>query len=92
MPVDNKKRPCVLLFGLLAYTLPCIAEELPSLDFLEYLGSEESRVDEQWSSPVDMDIEQYLAENTQTENTPADNTQSDISKNSGNNHEDNSHE
>jgi len=96
MPVNNRK-PCVLLFGLLACTLPSIAEELPSLDFLEYLGSEESQVDKQWSSPADMDIEQYLAENRQTENrqtekTQAGNIQPDSSENSGNNSEDNSHE
>lgn len=97
MPVNNRTSPCVLLFGLLAYTLPSIAEELPSLDFLEYMGSEESQVDEQWSSPVDMDIEQYLAENRpaenrQTEKTQTGNRQPDISENSGNNSEDNSHE
>jgi len=47
-----------------------MAEEQPSLAFLEYLGSEERKVDEKWSSPVDMDIERYLAEHTQTTTAP----------------------
>ena len=60
MPVKSKH----IIYGLmLVHVLPVMAEELPSLDFLEYLGSEESRVDNEWSSPVDLDIEQYLATN-----------------------------
>jgi len=52
-----------IFYGLLLLALPAMAEELPTLDFLEYLGSEETQVDNEWSSPVDLDIEQYLAAN-----------------------------
>ncbi len=52
------------LYGVLAcspaYSPALIGAEQPSLAFLEYLGSEESKIDNKWSSPVDLDIEQYL--------------------------------
>ncbi len=40
------------------------ADEPPSMDFLEYLGTEENLVDNQWTGPVDLDIEQYLVANS----------------------------
>ena len=63
MPV--KPLPHALLYSLLlagsTHTSMARAEdEPPSMAFLEYLGSEESQVDNEWTGPVDMDIEQYL--------------------------------
>jgi len=54
---------CSLLISSLGYCSMLLADELPSLDFLEYLGSEESQVDDRWTSPVDLDIENYLVAN-----------------------------
>ncbi|VAW59822.1 hypothetical protein MNBD_GAMMA11-103 [hydrothermal vent metagenome] len=74
MQAKYRTVPGTLLLSLLTYGsihTPLVAEERPSQAFLEYLGSEESRVDDKWSSPVDMDIERYLAENTQTTAAPA---------------------
>jgi hypothetical protein len=64
MRVKNQTMLCSLLICCPAMLLPANAEEQLSLDFLEYLGSEESKVDEKWSSPVDLDIEQYLIAET----------------------------
>ncbi|VAW66909.1 hypothetical protein MNBD_GAMMA09-3124 [hydrothermal vent metagenome] len=69
---------CGLLVCGLIVSLPVLAEEQPSLDFLEYLGSEERKIDDKWSSPVDLDIEQYLTDkklinNDTSTHKPADN-------------------
>jgi len=68
MQAKYRTVPGTLLLSLLTYGsihTPLVAEERPSQAFLE------SRVDDKWSSPVDMDIERYLAENTQTTAAPA---------------------
>jgi len=54
---------CSLLISGAVYPAILLADELPSLDFLEYLGSEENQVDNRWTSPVDLDIENYLVAN-----------------------------
>jgi len=59
-----------LLISSLGYGSMLLADELPSLDFLEYLGSEESQVDDRWTSPVDLDIENYLVANQPRPTTP----------------------
>ena len=60
-----------LIFSLL-FSLPALAdnhtpvdhsilaEDAPSMDFLEYLGAEENEIDGELSSPVDLDLEQFL--------------------------------
>ena len=63
----NRWRTQTMFYSLLTssavYPAMLLADELPSLDFLEYLGAEENQVDDRWTSPVDLDIENYLVAN-----------------------------
>jgi len=63
----NRLRTQTVFYSLLissaVYSAMLLADELPSLDFLEYLGSEENQIDDRWTSPVDLDIENYLVAN-----------------------------
>jgi len=62
MPVKSAEP--IPLYGLfisgLLFAVPIQAEELPSMDFLEYLGAEENEVDGELSGPVVLNLEQYL--------------------------------
>jgi len=68
MPVsDCKTVSRILLFGLLpvfnVQAEDMKSTELPSMDFLEYLGGVENEIDGELSSPVELDLEAALVAN-----------------------------
>jgi hypothetical protein len=72
MPVsDCKTVSRILLFGLLpafnAQAEDARSVEQPSMDFLEYLGGIENEIDGELSSPVDLDLEALVANNSGNE-------------------------
>lgn len=60
MPVKCSKMACRLLLCGLLPAFNVRADEMPSMAFLEYLGSVENEIDGQLSSPVELDLEAAL--------------------------------
>ncbi len=67
MPVKRLKTVSrLLLWGLLP-VFNVQAGEMPSMDFLEYLGGVENEVDGKLSSPVELDLEAALVASRSSE-------------------------
>lgn len=60
MPVNSFRISCRLLLCGLLPVFNVQAGGMPTMDFLEYLGSVENEVDGQLSSPVELDLEAAL--------------------------------
>ncbi len=57
MPVKRRKIASRLLLCGLLPAFNVLADEMPSMAFLEYLGGVENEIDGQLSSPVELDLE-----------------------------------
>ena len=69
----------LLIFSLLCMQ-PVLADDAPSMDFLEYLGAEENEIDGELSGPVDLDLEQYLIANNPTHNNSKQDVKSEVNE------------
>jgi len=69
----------LLIFSLLCMQ-PVLADDAPSMDFLEYLGAEENEIDGELSGPVDLDLEQYLVANNPAHNNGKQDVKSEVNE------------
>jgi len=69
----------LLVFSLLCMQ-PVLAEDTPSMDFLEYLGTEENEIDGELSGPVDLDLEQYIVANNPELNNDKQDVKSEVNE------------
>jgi len=67
MPVKRLKTVSRLLLCGLLPVFNVQAGEMPSMDFLEYLGGVENEVDGKLSSPVELDLEAALVASRSSE-------------------------